>query len=177
MVVRGAGFLLNNEMDDFSVKPGQPNLYGVIGGKANEIAPGKRMLSSMTPTVMLEDGRVRMIIGTPGGSTIFTSVFQAIVNRIDFRMSAAQSVAAPRFHHQLIPPNLIVYSRCCTLAAETIDSLREMGYRVEKSPWEFGDLQLIDIDAAGKITAAADPRGRGVARVFSVPTSREARAE
>lgn len=177
VVVRGAGFLLNNEMDDFSVKPGQPNLYGVIGGKANEIAPGKRMLSSMTPTVMLEDGRVRMIIGTPGGSTIFTSVFQAIVNRIDFRMSAAQSVAAPRFHHQLIPPNLIVYSRCCTLAAETIDSLREMGYRVEKSPWEFGDLQLIDIDAAGKITAAADPRGRGVARVFSVPTSREARAE
>ncbi|MFZ9709716.1 MAG: gamma-glutamyltransferase [Steroidobacteraceae bacterium] len=177
VVVRGAGFLLNNEMDDFSVKPGQPNLYGVIGGKANEIVPGKRMLSSMTPTVILEEGRVRMIIGTPGGSTIFTSVFQAIVNRIDFRMSTAQSVAAPRFHHQLIPPNLIVYSRCCTLSSETIDSLRGIGYRVEKSPWEFGDLQLIDIDSAGEVTAASDPRGRGVSRVFSVPTNRAVRAE
>lgn len=169
VVVEGAGFLLNNEMDDFSVKPGQPNLYGVVGGRANEIAPGKRMLSSMTPTLLLDQGRVRMVIGTPGGSTIFTSVFQGIVNRLDFGLSAAASVAAARFHHQLIPSDLVVHSRCCTLAAGAVEDLRSLGYRVIPSPWEFGDLQLIDVDATRGVTAASDPRGRGDARVFSVP--------
>jgi gamma-glutamyltranspeptidase/glutathione hydrolase len=167
VVVEGAGFLLNNEMDDFSTKPGVPNLYGVVGGVANEIAPGKRMLSSMTPTLLIADGRVRMIVGTPGGSTIFTGVFQTILNRLDFNMSAAQAVSASRFHHQLLPPNVIVYSVCCTLGdAETLEGLKDLGWDVRQSSWEFGDMQLIDVDSAGVVSAAADVRGRGVARVF-----------
>jgi gamma-glutamyltranspeptidase/glutathione hydrolase len=169
VVVEGAGFLLNNEMDDFSTKPGVPNLYGVVGGVANEIVPGKRMLSSMTPTLLLADGNVRMIVGTPGGSTIFTAVFQTIVNRLDFNMSALEAVSASRFHHQLLPPNVIVYSQCCALGdASTLESLKTLGWDVRKSSWEFGDMQLIDVDAGGNTNAAADPRGRGVARVFEV---------
>jgi gamma-glutamyltranspeptidase/glutathione hydrolase len=171
-VVEGAGFLLNNEMDDFSTKPGIPNLYGVVGGTANEIAPGKRMLSSMTPTLLLADGRIRMVLGTPGGSTIFTSVFQTLVNRLDFGMSPAEAVSASRFHHQLLPPTLIVYSRCCKLGDErTLGELQALGYDVRKSPWEFGDMQVVDVDAAGKVSAAADPRGRGAARVFDARLS------
>ncbi len=167
VVVEGAGFLLNNEMDDFSTKPGVPNLFGVVGGVANEIHPGKRMLSSMTPTLLLENDRVRMVLGTPGGSTIFTSIFQTMVNRLDFGMSAADAVAAARFHHQLLPPTLIVHSRCCALGDErTRADLKALGYDVKQSPWEFGDMQVIDVDAQGVVTAAADPRGRGVARVF-----------
>ncbi|MBM4213755.1 MAG: gamma-glutamyltranspeptidase, partial [Gammaproteobacteria bacterium] len=120
-------------------------------------------------TLLLEGERVRMVLGTPGGSTIFTSVFQTMVNRLDFGMSAADAVAASRFHHQLLPPTLIVYSRCCALGDErTQRELKTLGYDVKQSPWEFGDLQLIDIDADGVVTAAADPRGRGVARVFDV---------
>jgi len=171
VVVEGAGFLLNNEMDDFSTKPGVPNLYGVVGGVANEIVPGKRMLSSMTPTILLADGNVRMIVGTPGGSTIFTAVFQTIVNRVDFNMSAIEAVSASRFHHQLLPPNVIVYSQCCALGdASALESLKTLGWDVRKSSWEFGDMQLIDVDVDGNTTAAADPRGRGVARVFEINT-------
>lgn len=175
VVVEGAGFLLNNEMDDFSTKPGVPNLFGVVGGKANEIAPGKRMLSSMTPSLLMQDKAVRMVVGTPGGSTIFTAVFQTIVNRIDFGMDAQQAVSASRFHHQLLPPNLIVHSRCCALGDEaTAAGLRALGYDVRQSPWEFGDMQLIDIDPTGRVTAAADPRGRGIARVFAVTSAGKA---
>lgn len=170
VIVEGAGFLLNNEMDDFSTKPGVPNLYGVVGGRANEIAPGKRMLSSMTPTLLLADGSVRMVLGTPGGSTIFTSVFQTLVNRLDFGMSAKEAVSASRFHHQLLPPTLIVYSRCCALGdAATLEGLKALGWDVKASPWEFGDMQVIDVDAQGRTTAASDPRGRGVARVIELP--------
>lgn len=169
VVVEGAGFLLNNEMDDFSTKPGVPNLYGVVGGVANEIVPGKRMLSSMTPTLLLADDQVRMIVGTPGGSTIFTAVFQTMVNRLDFNMSALEAVSASRFHHQLLPPNVIVYSQCCALGdTSTLEGLKSLGWDVRKSSWEFGDMQLIDVDAAGQTTAAADPRGRGVAGVWDV---------
>lgn len=170
VIVEGAGFLLNNEMDDFSTKPGVPNLYGVVGGRANEIAPGKRMLSSMTPTLLLADGSVRMVLGTPGGSTIFTSVFQTLVNRLDFGMSAKEAVSASRFHHQLLPPTLIVYSRCCALGdAATLEGLKALGWDVKASPWEFGDMQVIDVDAQGRTTAASDPRGRGEARVIELP--------
>lgn len=169
VVVEGAGFLLNNEMDDFSTKPGVPNLYGVVGGIANEIVPGKRMLSSMTPTLLLADGQPRMIVGTPGGSTIFTAVFQTMVNRLDFKMSANEAVSASRFHHQLLPPNVVIHSMCCDLGdASTLEGLKALGWDVRKSSWEFGDMQLIDVDAAGNTSAAADPRGRGVARVFEV---------
>ncbi|NGM89626.1 gamma-glutamyltransferase, partial [Parapusillimonas sp. SGNA-6] len=106
--VHGAGFLLNNEMDDFSVKPGTPNLYGLLGGKANAIEPGKRMLSAMSPTIVEEDGKLKMVVGTPGGSTIITSVFQTILNVLEFGMSAQESVSAPRFHHQWKPDRIDV---------------------------------------------------------------------
>ncbi len=104
VVVTGAGFLLNNEMDDFSAKAGVPNVYGLLGGDANAIEPGKRMLSSMSPTILLDgDGRVAMVVGSMGGSTIITGVFQMLVDVVDFRMTAQQAVSAPRFHHQGIP--------------------------------------------------------------------------
>ncbi len=110
VVVEGAGFLLNDEMDDFSAKPGVPNAFGVIGRVANEIQPGKRMLSSMSPTILLKDGDVEMVVGTPGGSTIFTSVFQTIVNIVDFEKPPLEAVAATRFHHQLLPANVVIYN-------------------------------------------------------------------
>jgi len=165
VVIEGAGFLMNNEMDDFSVKPGAPNMYGVMGGSANAIAPGKRMLSSMTPTIALKDGRVALVAGSPGGTTIFTSVFQAVLNIYDFHMTPQQAVAAGRFHHQLLPPDRIIYSICCALPPETIAGLRALGYKPQPAPWEFGDLQVIEVDDAGVVSAGSDPRGRGLAIV------------
>jgi gamma-glutamyltranspeptidase/glutathione hydrolase len=166
VVVTGAGFLLNNEMDDFSIRPGRPNLYGVVGGRANEIAPGKRMLSSMTPTLLLDEGRVRAIVGTPGGSTIITAVFQTLVNLRDFGLPPLAAISASRFHHQLLPPDRIIHSRCCALDAGTVAGLQALGYTVEPSSWEFGDMQVVTVDAEGKVDAASDPRGRGVSVVF-----------
>jgi gamma-glutamyltranspeptidase/glutathione hydrolase len=160
VVVEGAGFILNNEMDDFSTKPGVANVYGVVGGTANEIQPSKRMLSSMSPTIVLEGDDVRMVIGTPGGSTIFTSVFQGIINVIDNEMSATESVAASRFHHQLLPPDLITTSISIPLANHTKVELEKKGYRVQPHAWEFGDLQLIET-SDGKTNTASDPRGIG----------------
>ena len=166
VVVGGGGFLLNNEMDDFSIKPGEPNYYGVVGAEANAIAPRKRMLSSMTPTILLEDGHVGMVLGSPGGSTIITSVYQAIVNVLDFGMSAAEAVGASRFHHQLLPPELVTYSPMFPLPATTRDTLGRLGYRVEPHDWEFGDLQLV-LRGAGGWEAASDPRGRGESRILN----------
>jgi len=167
VVVEGAGFLLNNEMDDFSAKPGVPNVFGVIGDDANAISPGKRPLSSMSPTLLLENDKVRMVVGSPGGSTIFTTVFQTIVNIIDFGMTPAEAVAATRFHHQLHPPDLVTMSIGRPLPAATIQALAKRGYRVEPHGFEFGDVQVIWTD--GKtLMPAADPRDRGVARVISV---------
>jgi gamma-glutamyltranspeptidase/glutathione hydrolase len=177
VVVTGAGFLLNNEMDDFSTRPGQPNLYGVVGGRANEIAPGKRMLSSMTPTLLLRDGRVVASLGTPGGSTIFTGVFQTLLNMADFGMDPQAAVAASRMHHQLLPPDRIVYSQCCALAPETLAGLQALGDTVERSGWEFGDMMVIAVDAAGRLQTGADPRGRGVGLVFeAMPSGRRSGA-
>ena len=161
VVVSGAGFLLNNEMDDFSVKPGVPNVFGVVGNTANEIQPGKRMLSSMSPTILLRDGDVAMVVGTPGGSTIFTSVFQTIVNVLDYEMTPGDAVAATRFHHQLLPPDLITYSVTRPLKPEVISALGDRGYRAEPHPWEFGDVQLIWRDDEEWLPAS-DPRDRGV---------------
>lgn len=166
VVVEGAGFLLNDEMDDFSVKPGVPNIYGVVGNTANEIQPGKRMLSSMAPTILLRDDKVEMVLGTPGGSTIFTSVFQAIVNIYDFGMTPAEAAGASRFHHQLLPPDLITYSPSVPLPDETIDALGERGYRVEPHFYDYGDLQIV-YERDGDIQAGSDPRFRGEARVLS----------
>jgi len=169
VVVAGAGFLLNDEMDDFSIKAGVPNAYGVVGNEANEIEPGKRMLSSMTPTLLLRDGQVAMVLGTPGGSTIFTSVFQTIVNIFDFGMSPLEAVGATRFHHQLLPPDLILTQPDSPLPEETISLLGDRGYRT-KDVWNFGDLQVI-YDDGETIQAASDPRNRGQSRVFEIPAT------
>jgi gamma-glutamyltranspeptidase/glutathione hydrolase len=106
IIVDGAGFLLNNEMDDFSIQPGYPNMYGLVGGEANSVEPSKRMLSSMTPTILEKDGNLFMVLGTPGGSTIITAVFQTIINIIDFDMNIEQAVNSPRFHHQWYPDEI-----------------------------------------------------------------------
>lgn len=164
VVVEGAGFLLNDEMDDFSVKPGVPNVYGVVGSTANEIQPEKRMLSSMTPTILLRDGKVAMVLGTPGGSTIFTSVFQTIVNVVEFGMSPLDASAAARFHHQLLPPDLIMYGPSSPLPPAVVAELGDRGYRLV-APWDFGDMQVI-YDDGSKVEAASDPRHRGASRVI-----------
>lgn len=164
VVVTGAGFLLNDEMDDFSVKPGVPNAFGVVGSEANEIQPGKRMLSSMTPTILLENDEVAMVVGTPGGSTIFTSVFQAIMNIEDFGFTPEQSVASPRFHHQLLPPDVIMIQPGTPLPEETMRALGDRGYRFVE-PYDYGDLQMI-YRKDGDVQAASDPRNRGEARVL-----------
>ena len=163
IVVRGAGFLLNNEMDDFAAKPGAPNLYGVTGGTANAIAPGKRMLSSMTPTFVFRGGRLWLVLGSPGGPTIFTSVFQVIVNVVDFRMGLAAAVAAPRFHHQWPPREAgadpLHYERDRPLAEATRAALAALGYAPrERDP--LGDVQAIGVED-GQATGVSDPRGIG----------------
>ncbi|WP_439101609.1 gamma-glutamyltransferase, partial [Congregibacter sp.] len=136
VVVRGAGFLLNNEMDDFSAAPNQPNYYGVVGDEANAIAPGKRMLSSMSPTLLLRNKEVVMALGAMGGSTIFTTVYQMMSNIVEFGMSAAEAQAATRVHHQLLPKDLISYSPTTPLTDSTIGALKQRGYEVEPHGYE-----------------------------------------
>lgn len=167
VVVEGAGFLLNDEMDDFSIKPGYPNAYGVVGNEANAIEPGKRMLSSMSPTILLKDGEVDFVTGTPGGSTIFTTVFQMIVNAYDYGMTPLESAGAARFHHQLLPPDLVTYSPTVPLPDETISALGELGYRVQPHEYNYGDVQTIQHADQGWL-AASDPRHRGVSKVIAV---------
>lgn len=164
VVVEGAGFLLNNEMDDFSAKPGTPNLYGVVGGAANAIAPNKRMLSSMTPTIVTEDDKIAMVVGTPGGPTIFTSVFQAIVNHFDYGLPAAQAVANGRFHHQLLPKDSILFEDRIDNADSVAEDLEQMGYALRRAKG-YGDVHAITI-RNGKVEAAHDPRGRGASLVI-----------
>ena len=166
VVVEGAGFLLNDEMDDFSAKPGVPNAFGVVGNRANEIQPGKRMLSSMSPTILLRDGDVELVIGTPGGSTIFTTVFQVIVNIYDYDMTPLEAAGASRFHHQLLPPDLVTYSPAVPLPDAVISELGEKGYVAEPHGWEFGDVQVIKRQG-DQLDAASDPRKRGEARVLN----------
>ncbi len=165
VVVAGAGFLLNNEMDDFSVKPGAPNLYGVVGGDANAIAPGKTPLSSMAPTILTRDGKVALVIGTPGGSRIFTSVFQVINDWHDFGLPLGEAVAATRVHHQLLPPDTIFEEPYRGLDAPVRQALEARGYRFENQGFN-GDIQVVEVTAQGA-TAAADPRGIGVGRVIN----------
>jgi gamma-glutamyltranspeptidase/glutathione hydrolase len=165
VVVEGAGFLLNNEMDDFSIKPGAPNVYGVVGSTANEVRAGKRMLSSMSPTILLEQGEVSMVLGSPGGPTIISSVFQTIVNILHFALTPEQAVAAPRFHHQLLPPELVTFSPGWPLPEATQQALRARGYDPQPHPWEMGDVQVIWRDG-DTVVPASDPRGRGHSRVI-----------
>jgi gamma-glutamyltranspeptidase/glutathione hydrolase len=160
-VVGGAGFLLNNEMDDFSVKPGVPNMYGAVGNEKNAIAPNKRMLSSMTPTIVLKNSAPYMVVGTPGGTTIPTSVFQTIVNVIDFNMNAEDAVNKPKFHHQWLPDVLSIEKDFPEKVAE---ELTAMGYKVEKRG-QIGRTELIEYQNK-KITAVGDKRGDDDARGY-----------
>jgi gamma-glutamyltranspeptidase/glutathione hydrolase len=155
VVVGGAGFFLNNEMDDFSIKPGVPNMYGAVGGEANAIAPGKRMLSSMTPTIVLQNGKPYIVTGTPGGTTIPTSIFQTIVNLVDFNLSAKEAVDKPKFHHQWLPDAVFIEK---DFPAATQDALRKMGYTID-SRGDIGRVELIRVKPDGRFEAVADKRG------------------
>ncbi len=155
-VVSGAGFLLNNEMDDFSVKPGVSNMYGLVGAEANKIEPGKRMLSSMTPTIVTKGGKLKMVVGTPGGSTIITSVFQTIVNVIDFNMSIDDAVQSPRFHHQWLPDQISIEEDAIEIKERKI--LESIGHKFKvREP--IGRVEAILIDSNNKLKGAADKRG------------------
>ncbi|MNM70228.1 Gamma-glutamyltranspeptidase precursor [compost metagenome] len=164
VVVKGAGFLLNDEMDDFSAKPGAANAFGVVGGDANAIEPGKRMLSSMSPSLMTRDGKVELVIGTPGGSRIFTSIFQVMNNLYDYDMPLEKAVAAQRVHHQLLPKDTIYFDSYAPLTGAVADDLKKMGYVLEDQGWEMGDIQAIRVNG-DKLETASDPRGRGVGMI------------
>ncbi len=153
-VVGGAGFLLNNEMDDFSVKPGVPNMYGAVGADANAIQPGKRMLSSMTPTIVMKNNKPFVVAGTPGGTTITTSVFQTLVNILEFDMNADDAVNKPKFHHQWLPDVVYVERN---FNADTRKKLEEMGYKIVQRG-QIGRTEVILI-RDGNIEAVGDHRG------------------
>ncbi len=163
VVVQGAGFLLNNEMDDFSVKPGEPNIFGLIGNEANAIAPGKRMLSSMTPVVMMKDGKPFLVIGSPGGGKIITSVLQSIINIIDFGMPLNEAIDAPRIHHQWLPD--YIQAERNSLSEGVIDELKTIGYEI-KTVNSFGRVEGIIFDTDGVMTGYSDRRGSGKAVSF-----------
>lgn len=154
-VVGGAGFILNDEMDDFSVKPGVPNMYGAIGGEANAIMPGKRMLSSMTPTLVLKDGMPYLVIGTPGGTTIPTSVFQTLVNILDLNMSTEDAVWKPKFHHQWLPDEVYLEKG---FPESTKTALLQMGYKTAERGG-IGRTEVIKVLPGKKFEAVADNRG------------------
>lgn len=158
-VVGGAGFFLNDEMDDFSIKPGVPNMYGAIGGEANAIAPGKRMLSSMTPTLVLKDEKPFLVLGTPGGTTIPTSVFQTLVNIIDFGLSTEDALYKPKFHHQWLP-DLIDVEKGFPLTVR--QELERMGYTI-KERGSIGRTEIIRVWPDGTLEAVADNRGEDAA--------------
>lgn len=166
-VVGGAGFLLNNEMDDFSVKPGAPNAFGALGNEKNAITPGKRMLSSMTPTIVLKDEKPFLVVGTPGGTTILTSVFQTLVNIIDFNMSVSDAVNKPKFHHQWFPDVVMIEKG---FNPATQEKLKAMGYKLVNRN-QIGRTEVIKIEYPQegknlKITAVADHRGDDDARGY-----------
>ena len=156
VVVTGAGFLLNDEMDDFSAKPGVPNFFGAVGGEANAIEPYKRMLSSMTPTLVTKDDQVVLVTGSPGGTTIISSVAQSILNALLYDMSAEEAVNSPRFHHQLLPKDTIRMHDGFTEA--TVNELKAMGYVIDNR--RFGDVHLIKRTKEG-VEAASEKSGRG----------------
>ena len=164
VVAEGTGIVLNDEMDDFASKPGVPNMFGVVGSDANSIEPKKRPLSSMTPTILTKDGKVSLVIGTPGGSRIFTSIFQVINNVYDFNMPLKDAVGAMRFHHQLLPPNTIFWEPYAPIDGELAKQVEAKGYKLKAQDFN-GDIQAIKIDGESP-NAVSDPRGRGVTRVI-----------
>ncbi len=162
--VEKGGFFLNNEMDDFSSKPGEPNMFGLIGAKANAIAPQKRMLSSMTPTIVEKDGKLKMVLGSPGGSTIITSVMQNIINVLEYDMTMQESVALPRFHHQWLPDDIKFEPSFDTVS---FADLRKLGYKTDQSSSPIiGKVDAILVLANGKLEGGADPRGDDKAAGF-----------
>jgi gamma-glutamyltranspeptidase/glutathione hydrolase len=154
--VGGAGFLLNDEMDDFSAKAGAPNLYGLVGSKANEIQPNKRMLSSMTPTIITENGQLKMVVGTPGGSTIITSVFQVVLNALEFGMNMQQAVEYPRFHQQWKPEHTRIEPN--RLSLTQMERLKKKGYEFTNSA-SIGLVEAILVLPSGYLQGGADSRG------------------
>lgn len=165
VVVKGAGFILNNEMDDFSSKPGSPNVYGLVGSEANAIAPEKRMLSSMTPTIVEKDNNLFMVVGTPGGSTIITSVLQNILNVVDFDMGMQESVNQPRFHHQWLPD--MIRMEPGGFSKEIKDSLTNLDYKIlERNSLIIGRVDAILVLPNGNLEGGADPRGDDAAVGF-----------
>jgi gamma-glutamyltranspeptidase/glutathione hydrolase len=154
-VVGGAGFFMNDEMDDFSAKPGTPNLFGAVGGEANAIAPGKRMLSSMAPTLVLQNGKPFLVVGTPGGTTIPTSVFQTIVDIIDFHLTTDDAVNKPKFHHQWLPDQIDVEK---TFPEDVRKELEKMGYKIVERN-SIGRTEVIKVRPDGTFEVVADGRG------------------
>ncbi|MFY9243600.1 MAG: gamma-glutamyltransferase [Polaribacter sp.] len=165
VLVKGAGFFLNNEMDDFSSKPGVPNVYGLVGSKANAIEAEKRMLSSMTPTIVEKDGKLKMVLGTPGGSTIITSVLQNILNVVDYNMGMQESVNQPRFHHQWLPDQITMEPN--GFDEKTKAKLESLGYQIlERNSLIIGRVDAILVLPNGKLEAGADKRGDDAAVGF-----------
>ncbi len=156
VIVDGAGFFMNNEMDDFSVKPGVPNMFGLIGGEANAIKPGKRMLSSMTPTIVEKNGKLSMVVGTPGGSTIITSVFQVILNVLEWNMGMSEAVAASRFHHQWLPDEIILEENAFDSTLKL--KLESLGHKM-RTIRSIGLVDAILVRPDGSLEGGADPRG------------------
>jgi gamma-glutamyltranspeptidase / glutathione hydrolase len=165
-VVPGTGLLLNDEMDDFAAEPGRPNMFGLVQGEANAIAPGKRMLSSMTPTIVLgDDGKPMLVTGAQGGPTIITTTYQIISNVIDYDMGISPAVRAPRVHHQHLPDTLQYEKGGLTTA--TLDALRAMGYTLEplSSTGDLGYAASI-LRRGGLVHGASDPRVHGSAEGY-----------
>lgn len=156
VVVKGAGFLMNDEMDDFSIKPGVPNAYGLIGAEANAIAPGKRMLSAMTPTILEKNGKLNMVVGTPGGSTIITSVFQTILNVVEHGMGMQESVNALKFHHQWLP-DVVLYEQG-GFSEKTLEKLKARGYNMVVQKGTLGRMDCILVLPDGSLEGGSDPR-------------------
>ena len=160
LFVQKGGFFLNNEMDDFSVKPGSPNQFGLVGAEANAIEPEKRMLSSMTPTILERDGELFMLLGTPGGATIITSIFQTILNVVDHGQEMQQAIDAKKVHHQWLPDKILYEKK--GLPNSTIKKLKEMGHILEaRDP--IGKIDAIMISPKGDLIGGADKRGDDIA--------------